>query len=344
VQPSVLHILPHRGGGAEQYLDALAPLPFAQRRVALSTSRSPLAAGPGIALRWPAVALAARRADLVHVHGDMAAMLSLPILRRRPALFTTHGLHFLRRAQGVRGVLARRGVLAAVAAARHTICTSKAERDELASLVGPALAARLVVIPNTAPPAPDPPDPAAARAALGLGADAVVALFLAELEERKDPLTAVAAANAAAQAGSPLVLLVAGDGPLAERVRALAGPSVRVLGRRDDPRTLLAASDILVMPSRREGQSIAVLEAMRDGLAVVVSDGPGNPELIGEAGVIVPVGDAATLAATLARLAADAGERARLRAAARARYDDGFSAERFLARMESLYREALTPA
>jgi glycosyltransferase involved in cell wall biosynthesis len=341
VQPTVLHILPHRGGGAEQYLDALAALPYAQRRVALSSSRAPLLAAPSLAARWPAAALAARRADLVHVHGDMAAILSLPMLRMRPALFTTHGLHLLRRARGARGRLARRGVVAAAAACRATVCTSNAERDELAALLPAPLAARLIAIPNTAPPAPPAPERAAVRAQLGLDDGRVAALFLGELETRKDPLVAVRAANAAVDGGSPLVLLVAGGGPLLEAARALAGPAVRILGHRDDPRALLAAADILVMPSRREGQSIAVLEAMRDGRAVIVSDGPGNPELVGDAGVVVASGDVPALAAALARLAADPDERARLGAAAQRRYEEGFSLERFQERMAALYRETL---
>ena len=168
-----------------------------------------------------------------------------------------------------------------------------------------------------------------------------MALFIGQLEERKDPLTALAATAAAVAAGAPLVLLVAGEGPLGDRVRALAGPEVRVLGYRDDPQTLFAAADVLVMPSVREGQSIAVLEAMRDGLAVVVSDGPGNPELIGDAGEIVPVGDWEALAEVLMRLAADPDERRRLGAAARRRYEERFSLERFQERMAALYGELL---
>jgi glycosyltransferase involved in cell wall biosynthesis len=340
-QPTVLHILPHRGGGAERYLDALAPLPITQPRVALSSSRSALGGGPSILARWPGVALQARRADLVHVHGDVAAILSLPILRARPALLTTHGLHLLRRVGGMRLAIARRALRGAIAASRRTVCTSEAECEELAAFLPPAMRARLVVIPNTAPQAAPPGDRAQARAALALPADAVVALFIGELEVRKDPLTAVAAVQAAVAAGAPLILLLAGSGPLQERVRAQSGPAVRVLGYRDDAQTLYDAADLLVMPSRREGQSIAVLEAMRAGLAVVVSDGPGNPELVGDAGAVVPAADPEALAAVLARLAADPDERRRLGAAARSRYEEHFSLERFQARMAALYGELL---
>ena len=88
--------------------------------------------------------------------------------------------------------------------------------------------------------------------------------------------------------GAPLTLLVAGDGPLRAKVDATASGTVRILGQREDPSRLLAAADIFVMPSQREGQSVAVLEAMRAGLALVVSDGVGNPEAVGDAGWSCP--------------------------------------------------------
>jgi glycosyltransferase involved in cell wall biosynthesis len=340
VQPTVLHILPHRGGGAETYLDALEFLAVSQRRLALSASRSPLGAAPSIIARWPRIAAASRHADLVHVHGDVAAILSAPIMATRASVLTTHGLHLLRRAQGAQRAFVRRGLRSAIAASRRTICTSDAEREELSEFLPAALAARLIVIHNTAPPAAGSSDRASARAQLGLAPESVVALFIGQLEARKDPLSAIAAAEAAVAAGAPLVLLVAGEGPLAERVRGHAGPAVRVLGYRDDPQTLFAAADVLVMPSLREGQSIAVLEAMRDGLALVVSDGAGNPELVADAGEVVAAGDSRALAAALVRLAGDTHERQRL-GAARRRYEEHFSLERFRERMAALYGELL---
>ena len=341
MQPTVLQILPSPGGGAEVYIDELETLALTHRRMVLSSARSPLGAGLSILARWPGVAAASRHADLLHVHGDMTAILSLPLMRARPSVMTTHGLHFLRRARGARLVVARRGVAAAVGASRRTICTSESERDELAEILPASLRARLVVIPNAAPAPAGSIDRAQARAQLELAPHVVVALFVGTLEPRKDPLTAVAAGREAVAAGAPLVLLVAGAGPLEQRVREAAGPGVRVLGYRDDPHVLFAAADLLVMPSLREGQSIAVLEAMRGGLAVVVSDGIGNPELVGDAGLVVPAGDASALAAVLARLAADGGERERLGAAARRRYEEQFTRERFQQRMAALYGELL---
>jgi hypothetical protein len=60
VRSTVLHILPHSGGGAEIYLQQLAALPVTQRRMELSSSRSPLGAVPSIAVRWPRGAAATR--------------------------------------------------------------------------------------------------------------------------------------------------------------------------------------------------------------------------------------------------------------------------------------------
>jgi len=335
---TVLHVLPHRGGGAETYVDLLAGLDgIEHERFALSAGRTPASAAASLPRRWPALVRAARRADVVHAHGDAAAILALPLLAARPAVWTTHGLHLLRRhprvAPGVRG---------AMRATATTLCTSLAERDELAALA-PALAGRLAVARNGLPPAP-PADPAAravARAELGLDDGEAAVLFLGELEERKRPLDAVAAVRQARDDGAPLVLLVAGDGPQRADVEAAAGPAVRALGFRRDVARLLAAADVFVLPSEREGLSFAILEAMAAGLAPVVADGPGNPEAVGDAGIVVPAGDPAALAAALGRLARDAAERERLGAAARARVASEFAVGPLLDGARAAYGRAL---
>lgn len=328
----VLHVLPHRGGGAETYIDVLEAMPgVTHRRAALSPSPALGDALRGLPRRLPALARAARDADLVHVHGDAAAILALPL---RPRVVTTHGLHLMRRAP-----LARPGMALAVGASRVTLCTSQAECDELRAALPARLHGRLAVVPNGIEPiAPDPAARTAARAALGLEEEQVAGLFLGELSDRKDPLVAARAARAA---GPPFVLLVAGDGPLAAELRALEGPSVRVLGFRDDPDALLRAADVFVLPSRREGLSFAVLEAMGHGLAMVVADGPGNPEAVGDAGRILPAGDEAAFAAALGELTRDAALRERLGAAARARVEAIFTADALRAGVRAAYDRAI---
>jgi glycosyltransferase involved in cell wall biosynthesis len=326
----VLHVLPHPGGGAETHIDLLERLPgTVHERVSLSTGRTPVQGALSIPRNWPRILRAARAADLVNVHGDLPAMLSVPMLRGGPSLWTTHGLHFSRRSAGLRGALVDRALTAACRAADITVCTSAAERDELARLH----AARLEVVYNAVDPAPVI-DRDAVRAELGLDGDDVAILYLGQIEERKDPLLAVRAA-----AGIPgAVMLVAGEGPQEAELRAAGA---RMLGFRRDPERVLAAADVLVMPSRHEGLSFAVIEAMAAGVACVVSDGPGNPEAVADAGIVFPAGDEPALRAALTSLVSDPAQRDRLADAARARAAATFSVDGFLERMGALYAAAL---
>jgi len=340
----VLHVLPHRGGGGEAVVGLLAGLDeFEHRRCYLSNTRKPYLASPSLALGLLRLRSEARQADLLHVVGDTSALLCAPFFRPHPAVWGTHGLSLLRRVEGPLGPLLRGRARTVVTRSERTICSSRQELDELAAIVGPALAPKLVEVPNGIPlPAvPTVGERAAARRRLGLDGDTLVALYLGALETAKRPLDAAAAAAQAAGNGAPVVLLVAGDGPLAGEVAAQGGGAVRALGFEPDPSHLLAAADVFVMPSEREGLALALLEAMGHGLAIVASDGPGNPDAIGDAGLLCGVGDVDALAGALVRLAGDPEERRRLGAAARARAEAKFSLDRFLADMRRVFDAAI---
>lgn len=93
----------------------------------------------------------------------------------------------------------------------------------------------------------------------------------------------------------------------------------------NDPHAFYHIARIFALPSRVEGMSNALLEAMSCGLPVIVSDGaPGPLELVedGVTGLVVPVNDAPALAAALRRLAADESLRKRLGQAARERVSE----------------------
>ena len=130
-----------------------------------------------------------------------------------------------------------------------------------------------------------------ARRRLGVEGS-VVALFAGSLDRRKDPLTPAVAAAALRNHSPELVLLVAGEGPLRPMLEDLATrtTNVRVLGRSDLP-DLMAIADIFVLVSEREGLSFALLEAMANGCAPIVSDIPANVEAMGGHGAIVPFQD-----------------------------------------------------
>ena len=329
----VLHLLPHRGGGAELYVDevarALGP-DWGHERWALSAGRAPADALRTLPSRLPGAARSARSADVVHAHGDMAAVLGLPVLAGRPAVTSTHGLHFLRRSGGARRA-AFGAALRGVARASVVVCTSQAEWDDLAPIVGPE---RLALVPNGVPARPPAPGRDESRASLGLATDEIVALFVGQLEERKRPLLAAKASVAAG-----LTLLVAGDGPQAPLLAGAAWPRVRLLGQVPDTERLYAAADVYLAPAEREGLSYAMLEALDAGLAVVCSDGPGNPDAVGDAGVVVS-GGVESWARELRRLARDPAERARLSEAARRRARDELSHERFAEGIRAAYERA----
>lgn len=344
----VLHVLPHQGGGGETYIDMLERLSgFVHERSYLSAGRSPASALASVPVRWPRAAARARRADLVHVHGEVAGALAWPLLRARPGVLTTHGLHMLRRVDGPRRVAAEQAARTVTRACRAVICTSVAERDELAAVLPATQRHKLRVIQNgiDLPTAIGDPERSSVRssvrAALGIDPDVVLGLFAGQLEARKAPLLAARAAERVNAAGVPFVLAVAGAGPLAMALEALAGAAVRPLGYRSDLPRLLGASDVFVLPSEREGISFALLEAMGHGLAVVAADGPGNPEVVGDAGLLVPAGDEDALVTAFTRLTADPDLRAALQDRARRRIEEGFTAERFLAATGEVYAQVL---
>lgn len=311
-------------------------------RLPLSEGRSPRDAAWSMPLRYGQIALAARRAGLVHVHGDVAAALAVPLAVMHRAVWTTHGLHGIRRARGAAGVALRQGVRAACAATRYTICTSKAEHAELTAILPPRLARRLLVVYNgvRVSPLPSPDEVASARVALDVREGQLAILFLGELEERKGPLVAAAAVERARADGADVVLLAAGDGSQGEALRGRGGPGIRVLGSRRDVPRLLAAADALILPSAREGLSMAVLEAMERGVPCVVSDGAGNPEAVGDTGIVVPRRDVDGMAAAVTRLIEHPEERLRLGQAARRRAERHFSSERLAAQTFGVYRSA----
>jgi glycosyltransferase involved in cell wall biosynthesis len=333
---SVLHVLPHRGGGGETYVDTLAAMDgYRFDRVhlapALAGAARHLPRGVARAFGW------AHRHDLVHVHGEAVAALCLPLLVAKPSVVTLHGLHLVRRLEGARRRAAELNLRAVVRAADRTICVSETEHELLARILGHA-ADRAVVIRNGVriPPPTSPEERAATRRELGLGEDDGVAIWVGSRDERKDPLTAARAAVAAS-----VPLLVVGEAPRPNTLDGETSPLVRVLGRRDDVPRLLAASDVFVHTARREGLSLSLLEAMAHGLAPVVSDVPENVEAIGETGIAVAPGGEAGLAAALRRLTTNPAERMALGEGARGRAAERFDAPTMVARTRALYEEVL---
>jgi glycosyltransferase involved in cell wall biosynthesis len=142
-------------------------------------------------------------------------------------------------------------------------------------------------------------------------------------------------------------LLLIGGGMDARTLsgRIAASPvaeNIHVLGFRKDAPSLTAACDVFVLPStKREGLARSLIEAMAYGVAPVVTDCGGSPEVVvdGVSGSVVPVRDVPALAAALKRLHDDPELRRRMGAAARERIRTDFRIEDTIAKTLALYRD-----
>jgi glycosyltransferase involved in cell wall biosynthesis len=330
---SVLHLLPHAGGGGDTYVGVLGEMPgYSFRRAYVAPKRKP---GVGqVAAGLVELARMLRGYDLLHIHGEATAGLFLPLLAAKRSVVTLHGLHLLRRVSGARRRAAELNLRVVLRAASRTICVSHAERDQLASVVGQEGIRSAVVVHNGVRPASPGSNTQRARVRneLGIEDSAPVAIWVGSLDERRNPAVVARAALRASTS-----LLFVGDGPLRAEVERTARPPVHVLGQRNDVPRLLSAADFFVLMSEREGLSFALLEAMAHGLPAIVADVAENLEAIGDSGIAVAYGDEEALTAAVRKLAADTEERVQLGQRARQRVSDLFGAERMIARTRAVY-------
>jgi glycosyltransferase involved in cell wall biosynthesis len=286
-------------------------------QVGVKVTTAPLGAGSPVALRDSRRALrgAAAGADLVHAHGLRAGADCAAFLRGHPLVVTLHNAPLKGRSWKLaHGALSRY-------VARSTDLTLAAS-DDLAADARRA-GAQLVRSTFVAAPALPPPSRTASelRAMLGIGERPIVlAVGRLQRQKRLDVLIDAAAAWSADEHGP--IVLIAGDGPergaLASQVAATRAP-VRLLGDRRDVADLLAAATVLAIPSEWEARALVAQEAMRAGVPLVTTGVGGMRSLVGEAAVIVPVGDPDALRTALDEVISDPARRDRLSTLGQAR-------------------------
>ncbi|MDO8949904.1 MAG: glycosyltransferase [Actinomycetota bacterium] len=165
------------------------------------------------------------------------------------------------------------------------------------------------------------------------------ALFAGRLSPEKGISVFLSAARAA---GIPAV--VAGDGPLADALRAKF-PEARFTGHVTPAEVtrLLDEARVAVVPSvSLENAPLGVLEAMGAGVPIIASSVGGVPELIGDGieGLLVPPGDTAALTSALQMLSGDRKLAATMGIAGRARVSREFTPERHLSGLLETYARA----
>ena len=174
----------------------------------------------------------------------------------------------------------------------------------------------------------------------------LVILSTASLAPDKGLEYLIEAATIFPRTGRRIRIVIAGDGPAARPSGATGrtlGVTDRVvfLGFREDVGDLLAASDLVVLPSLREGLSIALLEAMAAGKPIVATSIGSQREVASRADMarLVRPADAPALSEAIVRLAGDEALMARLGASARALYESRYTENRMLQSYKQLYFE-----
>jgi glycosyltransferase involved in cell wall biosynthesis len=226
----------------------------------------------------------------------------------------------------------------------HRLVTVSRFHRDWAIQLGIAPAERIIAIPNGIAEAPQvaPERVAALRAEFGATPGTLLLVSAGRLAPGKgldELLTAVARLGE-----RPWRLVLPGAGPLSgslsDQCRRL-GLTDRVVlpGFRDDVRDILAASDLAVLPTHREGLSIALLEAMAASLPVITTTIGSNREVSheGAGALLVTPGDVAGLAAAIDALLADADRRGQLAARGAAIVQSDYTEQRMLEAYLDLY-------
>jgi glycosyltransferase involved in cell wall biosynthesis len=182
------------------------------------------------------------------------------------------------------------------------------------------------------------------RRHLGIPEDANVAAFVGRMTGDKGIPELAAAFGRLDRQFPNLWLLLVGcfedDDPLSIETRNFlqAHSQVVFTGPVQDTAIYYAMSDVLVLPSHREGLPTVILEAQASGLPVVGASATGIVDVVadGETGLLFPVGDVQALAQALTRLLTDKQLAARLGQAGRESVNQRFRQERV---WEAHYRE-----
>ena len=179
---------------------------------------------------------------------------------------------------------------------------------------------------------------------LGISENARVLCMVSRLDSIKNHNMALKAFRSVQDRFDNLILLIVGDGPertgIENQIRDLGiANNVRLVGYSGSPEQYMALADLYLLTSYSEGTSMTLLEAMSLGVAPVVTNVGGNPEIVvdGANGCLVSNDDANMLAETLTWLLDRPNEIARLGQAARQAFEDQFSVATMVSHYHNLY-------
>ena len=244
--------------------------------------------------------------DLVHLHSAKAGLAGRLALRGRlPTIFQPHSWSW----HAVGGGARRLTVGWERWAARWCdaiLCVSEAERalGDAARLDAVFHVVHNGVDPRAIAAAPVESAPAF-RDRLGLPKDAPLVVCVGRLTRQKGQDVLLDAWRDVIREVPAARLALVGDGPAEQLLRRSAPQAVTFAGAQEQEQVVdwLSAADVVVVPSRWDGMSLALLEAMAAGRSVVATNVPGAAEALGDsAGAMVPLSRAAIASAIVERL------------------------------------------
>lgn len=140
-------------------------------------------------------------------------------------------------------------------------------------------------------------------------------------------------------------VVVIGDGPEEKDLRLKMedlrlGNSIKLLGKIDAAASYLRAFDCFVLPSRKEGFSYTLLEAMQAGLPIIATDAGGNKEALGDAGMLIKAENPKALAGAISYFIGNEQKRKDLSQKARSR-QELFTETKMLEETKRIYDQLL---
>lgn len=286
------------------------------------------------------------RCQIVHTHISKAGVLGRLAARLAGAPAVVHTFHGLVEEVGghsIRSRLFLAGERLAARASDRLIAVSQDTADRLQAM-GIGVPSQYAVIRNGIDL--ERFDPAAVRERAPVAGSPLIGTIASLTPEKGVDLLLEAVPGLAARYPG-LRLCLVGDGPLRPALQEQAqrlgvADRVEFAGNVAEVRPYLAAFDLFVLSSRREGMGRVLLEAMAMSCPVVATRAGGIPELVrhGQNGYLVPPEDPAALKAAICELLQDPPQREALGQAGREAVRD-FGLEGMIDRVEELYLELL---
>ncbi len=283
--------------------------------------------------------------SVVHLHSSKAGMIGRLVVRGRiPTVFQPNGWSFAAGQAWLKPISKQFELFAARSWTTRTVCVSELE----ALAIGHRVPAEQIEIITNGLDLNDWDNRSQntkqqARQKLGVPEDAKVAVCVGRVTKQKGPdlLLEIWRQRAAQQANQ--WFLWAGEGDMYDAMRAEAAPmpQFRFDGPTKHPKTYFEAADVVVMPSRWEGHSLSMLEALATSRPVVAFDVEGMKETITEEiGAVVARNDVHCFAEALDRwLGKTASELTEAGHLARQRIEQLYDLELSCMRLTELYEE-----